>query len=143
MSQPVQVGTILVEDLPLMTQTIQLETEPFSENWRMVKYCDGFTLDRKIRAAGWNFFFLAARMQVTFLGPIRSNKLKNALKRILKKAKWENFNGLEVTEITTKHFLRIPYTIVSAHSCHIQRENGLESAAGRHAFHSAAEWARD
>lgn len=140
---PVHVGTILVEDLPLMTQTMQLETEPFSGNWRMVKYCDSFTLDRKIRAAGWNFFFMAARVQVMFLGPIRSNKLKDALKRLLKKTKQENFNGLEVTEITTKHFLRIPYTIVSAHSCHIQRENGLESVAKRHAFHKAAAWARD
>lgn len=139
MSQPVHVGTILVEDLPLITQTMQLETEPFSENWRMVKYCDSFALDRKIRAAGWNFFFMAARVQVMFMGPIRSSKLKNALIEILKKTKQENFNGLEVTEITTKHFLGIPYTVVSAHSCHIQRGNGLESTAGRHAFHNAAE----
>ena len=108
MSQPVHVGTILVEDLPLITQTMQLETEPFSENWRMVKYCDSFALDRKIRAAGWNFFFMAARVQVMFMGPIRSSKLKNALIQILKKTKHENFNGLEVTQIITKHFLRIP-----------------------------------
>lgn len=143
MSQAIHVGTILVKDLPLMTETVQLETEPFSENWRMVKYGDSFALDRKIRALGWSFFFMAARMQVTFLGPIRSNKLNNALKRILMKAKQENFNGLEVTEITIKHFLGIPYTIVSAHSFHIQRGNSLDSAAGRYAFHSAAEWARD
>ena len=31
----------------------------------MVKALDGFALDRKIRTAGWNFFFMAAEIRLT------------------------------------------------------------------------------
>jgi len=60
MPPTVQVGTILVEDRPLIAQVLGLESEPYSGNWSVVKALDSFALDRKIHAAGWNFFFMAA-----------------------------------------------------------------------------------
>jgi hypothetical protein len=66
----VEVGSILIEEWPPMTQLLGLESESYSGNWSLVKVLNGFTLDRKIHAAGWNFFFMAGETKVMFLGAL-------------------------------------------------------------------------
>jgi hypothetical protein len=124
-----------------MTQFLG-ESEPYSGNWRLVKALDGFALDRKIRDAGWNFFFMAAEVKVMFFGALGTKKIQNALKRILAKVRDQNFNGLEVTGIVAKRFLGVPYATVSAHSRHIQQSCCLDSAESRRTSRRDAEWAR-
>jgi hypothetical protein len=138
----VQVGAILIEDWPLAMQCLSLESEPYSGKWSLVKVLDGFALDRKIHAAGWNFFFMATQVKAMFFGALGAEKIQNALKRILRKVKQQHFNGLEVTEIVAKRFLGVPFTIVSAHSRHVQRSCYLDSAEARRTSRRDAEWAR-
>ena len=142
MSPILKVGTILVEEGPLITQLLGLESEPCSGNWSVVKTLDGFALDRKIRAAGWNFFFMAAEIKVMFFGALGTKKIQSALKRILAKVRPQNFNGLEVTGIVAKRFLGVPYATVSAHSRHIQQSCCLDSAEARRTSRRDTEWAR-
>jgi hypothetical protein len=131
MPSNVQVGTILMKEWPQMTQLLGLESEPCLGNWSLVKAMDGFALDRKIHAAGWNFFFMAAEVKVTFFGALGAKKILNALQRILAKVTGQDFNCLEVTGIVAKRFLGVPYTTVSAHSRHIQQSCSLDSAERR------------
>ena len=142
MPPTVQVGTILIEEGPLTTQLLGLETEPYSGNWSLVKVLDGFALDRKIHAAGWNFFFMAAEVKTMFFGAIGATKIQNALKRILGKVKQQHFNGLEVTGIVAKRFLGMPYAIVSAHPRHVQQSCYLDSTEARQTSQSDADWVR-
>jgi len=125
-----------------MTQFLGLQNEPCSGNWSTVKTLDGFALDRKIHAAGWNFFFLATEVKVMFFGALRAKKLQNALERILGKVKREHFNGLEVTGIVSKHFLGVPYVTVSAHSRHVQQSCHLDDAKARRMSQRDSDWAR-
>src|SRR5437879_11747673 len=120
MPPAVQVGAILIEESPLMKH-LGLEIGPYLGNWSLVKVLDGFTLDRKIRTAGWNFFFMAAEVKVMFFGALGTKKIHNALKRILAKVRHQSFNGLEVTGIVAKRFLGVPYATVSAQQRHIQQ----------------------
>lgn len=138
----VQVGSILMKEWPGITQLLGLESEPCSGEWSLLKVLDGFTLDRKIHAAGWNFFFMAAEVKVMFFGSPGVAKLQNALKRILQKVKQEHFNGLEVTEIVARRFLGVPYVTVSAHSRHVQQSCNLDSPLERQTSLHDAEWAR-
>jgi len=140
MAQTVQVGTILMKEWPGMT-TLGLESEPCSAGWTLLKVLDGFTLDRKIHAAGWNFFFMATEVKVMFLGSLGAAKIQNALRRILKKVKEQHFNGLEVTEIVSRRFLGVPYVTISAHSRHMQRSCYLDSAEVRQTNQRNEEWA--
>jgi hypothetical protein len=117
----VQVGTILINGNPVMAQAIGFQSEPYSSNWRVVKTHDGLALDREIHAAGWNFFFMAAQVKVTFFGAIETKSIQKAMGRMLGKLKPMNFNCLEVTGIVAKRFLGVPFTVVSAHSRHIQQ----------------------
>jgi hypothetical protein len=54
----------------------------------------------------------------------------------------ENYTALEITSIVGTHFLGVPYTVVSAHSRHIQQSSELDGAEGRRAAQSDREWAR-
>ena len=139
MTSEVQVGTILMSEWPHL---LALGTEPYSGNWSMVKVLDGPALDRKIRAAGWNFFFVASEVKVTFFGALGAKKLQQALHRILAKVRQQHFNGLEVTGIVAKRFLGLPYAVVSAHSRHVQQSCCLEGVEARRSSPRDAAWAR-
>jgi hypothetical protein len=138
MPQEVQVGTILISQWPPL---FGVESESYLGPWSVVKALDGFALDRKIRAAGWNFFFIASEVKVMFLGSLGAKKLQHALDRILGKVSRQHFNGLEVTGIVPKRFLGLPYTIVSAHSRHVQQSCYLDPAEIRQSSKRDAKWA--
>jgi hypothetical protein len=142
MPPTVQVGAILMKDWPEMKEQLGLESEPYSGQWTLLKALDVSALDRKIRAAGWNFFFMATEVKVMFFGSLAAAKVHNALKRILEKVKLQHFNSLEVTAIVTRHFLGVPYVTVSAHARHMQRSFCLDTAVARQSFQRDAEWAR-
>ena len=130
MPQTVQVATILVKASPPMPELFGLEIERYSGNWNVVKTLDGFALDRKIRVAGWNFFFMGAEVKAMLFGAIGAKKIQNALHRILGKVRQQPFNALEVTGIVMKLFLGVPDMIVSAHSRHIQQSCYLDERRG-------------
>lgn len=142
MPPTIQVGAILMKEWPGMNKLLGLECEPYSGQWTLLKALDVCALDRKIHAAGWNFFFMATEVKVMFLGSIGAAKVHNALKRILEKVKQQHFNGLEVTAIVNRHFLGMPYATVSAHSRHMQQSCTLDSAEARKTSQENSEWAR-
>lgn len=142
MPPTIQVGAILMKEWPGMNKLLGLECEPYSGQWTLLKALDVCALDRKIHAAGWNFFFMATEVKVMFFGSIGAAKVHNALKRILEKVKQQHFNGLEVTAIVNRHFLGMPYATVSAHSRHMQQSCTLHSAEARKTSQENSEWAR-
>lgn len=131
MGSTVQAGTILLNQTKLMTDSFALETAPYSGNWSVVEVLDGFAVDRKIHAAGWNFLFMAGEVKVMFLGALAPKKIQNGLRRILEKVKQQKFNGLEVTGVVARHFLGVPYSVITAHSRHVQKTCFLDSAEVR------------
>jgi hypothetical protein len=141
MPPTVRAGSILMHECLGMTQFLGLESEPCSGNWSMLTAQDNFALDRKIHAAGWNFFFMAAEVKVMFFGSVGAVKIQNALKRILEKVKRQQFNGLEVTAIVAKRFLGVRYVTVSAHSRHMQQSCFLDSMEARQTSKNNSEWA--
>ena len=142
MPPTIQVGTVLINDSPLMTQLFGLDSEVYSGDWSVVMKLDGVALDRTINAAGWTFFFMAPEVKAMFLGAVGARKVQNALMSIFTKVKRERFNGLEVTGIVAKRFLGVPYATVSAHSRHIQQSSRLDDASARQSSQRANEWAR-
>ena len=128
MTPRIQVGAILIEDRPLVTQILDLEIELYSGNWGVVKAIDGFALDRKIHAAGWNFFFMAEEVKATVFGSLAAKNIQKALKRIFLKVRKQNFNCLEVTKMIENRFLGVPYITVCTHPRHIQQGGLLDSA---------------
>lgn len=131
MTADVQVGTVLMESRPSMAEALGLQTASYSANWGVLTALDGLGINRSIQAAGWNFFFMAAEVKVMFFGALGAGRMQNALQRMLVKVKPLNFNCLEVTGIAAKRFLGVPYTVVSAHSRHIQESCYLDGDNAR------------
>ena len=51
----------------------------------------------------------------------RSKALRSALKKIVSTTEAQNFNALEIVEVTTRRFLGLHYAKVVAHPRHIKR----------------------
>jgi len=58
----IKMGTILIEERSVLPDSLRFESEPYSNGWRIVRNLDGFGLERKIRQAGWNFFYMAGEI---------------------------------------------------------------------------------
>lgn len=121
MAALVQVGTIFIQNLPLILRTLDLETEPYSGTWDMLPSPRSPSLDQRIQGTGWNCFFLAAEVKAIVLGELAVTTVHKALKKIFAKVRNADFNCLEVTKIADHRFLGVPYTTVCAHSRHIQQ----------------------
>jgi hypothetical protein len=111
--------------------TLRVETELYSHGWEIIKNAGADTVDRDIRRADWNFFFLAASIHATALGYLGERTVRRAMERVLAKAEPSKFNCLEITEVSTRQFLGFPYVHVSAHSRHIQKSPFLQELAER------------
>ena len=131
MSGTIKAGTIMMKAGTIIPQSLRVETELYSHGWEMIKNSDADALDRDIRRAEWNFFFLAASIQATALGYLGERTVRRAMERVLAKAEPSKFNCLEVTEVSTRQFLGFPYVHVSAHSRHIQKSPFLQVLAER------------
>ena len=115
----------------IIPQSLRVETEPYSRGWEIIKNADADAVDRDIRRADWNFFFLAASIQATALGSWGERTVRRAMERVLAKAEPSKFNCLEITEISAKQFLGFPYVHISAHSRLIQKSPFLQEPAAR------------
>ena len=119
MTDKIKMGTILIEGGALLPDSLRFESEPYSKGWRLVKNLDGYGLDRKIRQAGWTFFYMA-QIKASAFGFDREKAVRRAVNRVLANLRSEKFNSLEINQVAAKRFLGLPYVTVSAHRRHIQ-----------------------
>ena len=136
MADKIKTGSILIEEVALLPESLRFESEPYSEGWRIVKNLDGYGLERRISEAGWTFFYMAGEIKASVFGFDGEKTRRRAIQRILAKLKSDRFNCLEITQVAAERFLGLPYVSVSAHWRHIQESLVL--------FHAkrVAEWDR-
>ncbi len=115
----------------IIPQSLRVETELYSRGWEIIKNAGADAVDRDVRRADWNLFFLAASIHATALGYWGDRTVRRAMERVLAKAEPSKFNCLEITEVSTRQFLGFPYVHVSAHSRHIQKSPFLQELAER------------
>ena len=120
MFDEIKAGIVLIKSGADLPEALQFDSESFLPGWRFVEDLDGCGLDRKVREAGWTFFYLANEITAIAFGSDRPAVARRALQRILKNLKSERFNSLEVTRVSSRSFLGLPYTRVTVHSRHIQ-----------------------
>src|SRR5689334_20332578 len=125
MSCTTRIGTVLTRTGTHTPASLQVETTAYLPGWDMVTDSDGFALDAKSRKSGWSFFFLAATLHTSVWGSWNEATLQKALKRVVKKLKRSRFNSLEITAITGKRFLGLPYLQLSANSRQLQEGTSL------------------
>jgi hypothetical protein len=119
MIDTIKTGTILIEDGTLLPDSLRLESEAYSTGWTSVSNVRS-EFEKAINQAGWTFFFMAGTIQSTVFGFDKQKAVRTAVKRIITDVESQNCNCLEITGVTLKSFLGMPYACVSAHSRHVQ-----------------------
>ncbi len=132
----IKTGTILIEEGTLLPESLRFESEPYAKGWRLVKDLDGYGLDRRIREAGWTFFYMAGEVHATAVGSDLEKTTRRAVQKAIACMKSDRLNCLEIAQVAVKRFLGLPYVTVSAHARHIQ-ESMFLSHGDR-----LAEWGR-
>ncbi len=120
MAEKIKTGTILIEEGALLPESLPFESEPYSKGWRLVKNLDSRGLDRKIREAGWTFFYMAGEVPASAVGFDLEKTARRAVRKVIASMKSDRLNCLEIVQVAAKRFLGLPYVTVSAHPRHIQ-----------------------
>ncbi len=120
MPNEIKTGSILIEEGALLPESLRFESEPYTKGWRLVKNLDGYGLNRRISEAGWTFFYLAGEVDASVVGSDSEKTRRRAIKRMVAKLRSDKFNSLEITQVSAKRFLGLPYVSVSAHWRNIQ-----------------------
>lgn len=119
MEDQIRKGTILIEEGTPLPNSLKFDSEPYSRGWRSVKNLNGYGLDRNIRQVGWSFFCLN-QTQASSFGFDRGKAARRAVNRVLARVRCRKLNSLEITQVTAKRFLGLPYVTVRAHPRQIQ-----------------------
>src|SRR2546421_12071618 len=127
MTDAIKTGTILIERNATMPDSLRLEGGVYSSGWRSVSNHDLNGLDAEIHKAGWTFFFMAGEIKITAFGFDKEGAVRRAVKRVISNAESHKCNCVEITEVSAKSFLGMPYVNVIAHSRHIQESSAFAS----------------
>jgi hypothetical protein len=130
MSNKIQAGTMLVQQSALL-HSLGTQGEIYSDQWYSLGANESAGLDRKLRAAGWNFFFMADELR-TIVPPWGGEKtLRAGVKRLLARTRAQQFNCMQLSNVLRERFLGIPFLSVVAHARHVQQGSRMESLEQR------------
>ena len=120
MTYAITAGSILIEEGTPLPNSLLPRSEPDSNGWAVLNGGRS-AFEKAIQEAGWTFFFMAGEIKTTVFGFDRQKTLGAALKRLIANVKSHNCNSIEITQVTGKSFLKVPYVSVSAHPRHLQK----------------------
>jgi hypothetical protein len=124
-------GEMFLREGVVLPKSVPLETTNYSQGWRTVDGHDNFTLDRKLRSAGWGLLFMAGEVKSISVGPHGDSSMRRTIQSVLSKIHAQNFNCASVASVSDRRFLGIPYTIVSGYAYNLQHGSQLNSLAER------------
>lgn len=129
-------GTILVAPGTLLPECLQLEEgAPNAGSWHLLKPPhDSQELERRLRADGWTFFYLADTISALSINFNTEKAGRQAIERLIAKASARRCNSLQVDHVAAHFFLGIPYLRVSAHPRHIRKGMVFPNQAARPAL---------
>jgi hypothetical protein len=120
MTGAIGVGDILIEGGTYLPNSLTTPSESSLPGWSAVK-SDRPTFEKEIKDAGWTLFFMAGEIKTTVFGSDKQRTLRTALKRLSAIVKLQSCNSIEITDVTEKSFLKLPYLCVCAHARHLQQ----------------------
>jgi hypothetical protein len=124
MTGAIAVGDILIEGGTYLPNSLSAQGESSVPGWSAVG-SNRPTFEKEVKEAGWTMFFMAGDIKTIVFGFDRQRTLRSALKRLVTMVKSQSCNSIEITQVTEKSFLKMPYVSVWAHVRHLQKGQGL------------------
>jgi hypothetical protein len=120
MTNTIDIETLLLKEGTPLPNSLFIESDPCLNGWRKIRNPDSSALDRKLTGLGWTFFFMAGELTATAFGWDLEKTTRKATEGVIAKMNHGGFNCLEISRITRKSFLGLPYVAVAGHARHIQ-----------------------
>jgi hypothetical protein len=120
MTGAIAAGDILVEGGTYLPDAISLQNASYPGGWDAVTNGRP-AFEKQIQAEGWTLFFMAGEIKATVFGFDREKSLQAALQQLTTMVRSQRCNSIEITGVTDKSFLKVPYVSVSAHARHLQQ----------------------
>ena len=119
MTDIITAGRIWVQEGNHLPKSFPVRSESDSNGWAAIGD-DRPAFEKTIQETGWTFFFMAGEIKTTVFGFDRQKALRTALRRLIADVKAQHCNSIEITQVTSKSFLNVPYVSVTAHPRHLQ-----------------------
>lgn len=119
--------TVFLRTRCVLPNGVRLRQEPFCTRWAVVEDLAASSLDRRIREAGWHFFWLEASSWRLGFGRTSKVAVQNAIKHALKRVKG-SFNAAEVHSLHVFKYPGFRVAKVTLHARHIQQGPSLDVA---------------
>lgn len=130
MSNTIQAGTMLVQQSALL-HSLGAQGENYSDQWCSLGMVESAELDRKLRAAGWNLFFMADELRTVVPAWGGEKTVRAGVKRLLARTRAQQFNCMQLSNILRERFLGIPFVSVVAHARHLQQGSKIDDFTQR------------
>lgn len=127
MTDAIKTGTILIETNATMPDSVVLGAKSSTSGWSLVSDLGVNELDSAITKAGWTFFFMAGEIKITAFGLDSETAVRRAMKQVITTVTSQKCNCVEITDVSRKSFLGMPYVNISAHFRHIQQSSTFAS----------------
>lgn len=108
-----------------LPDSVGLIQEPFCERWAIARDIEAYSLDRRVRSAGWHFFWLQASTSRIAVGRTEETATRRALAGALKRLDG-HFNAAELGAPRSARFPGFRIAKVTLYTRHIQQEASLE-----------------
>jgi hypothetical protein len=115
----IRAGSVLVKSGTRLPESARFESKQYG-HWKLLAGVDGFAVERTLSEAGWHFFFMVPEIRAAAVSSTRHGAVRKALKRVTAAIEAQDFNALEIVEITLKRFLGLHYAVVGAHPRHVK-----------------------
>lgn len=113
-TEDVRAGSVLLRPDVGLPESVHFGSKRYG-SWKILTEVNGFAVERRLSEAGWHFFFIVPAISAGVLSSDRNKALRKGLQKILTATEAQEFNALEIVEITTRHFLGLCYVRVAAH----------------------------
>ncbi len=116
----IQTETILLKEGTETPSGVTIESVRYAEGWDRVANLTPAELDRRLQAAGWTLFYMAAECGAAAFAREEEAAVRKAIRRLLRSEEAAKFNCLEIVSVKLSRWLGIIRARVSAHWRHIQ-----------------------
>jgi hypothetical protein len=120
MTDAIAAGSILIDERMPLPKSLLLESQSDLKGWVVVKTARS-TFEKELQEAGWTWLFMAGELKTTAFGFDRQKTLRTALQRLIAKVTSQHCNSIEIAQVTSNSFLKVPCVSVSAHPRHLQK----------------------
>ena len=129
-------GSLLLAEGILLPESVLLESNPCTPEWRLIDNVNPKKLKEMIMQAGWNFFYLATELEATGWGWDKETALRKAIRQVTAQTKAANYNCVEIKQVAPSRFLGISTVTLTAHSRQIQEKSSLAGGRARISYAS-------